>query len=70
MILHFYIRYATKFGQSLFVTGNTAMLGNNHITKPFALAYLNDQLWHGSVEIADKDLIEPVCYKVQLAHQS
>ena len=70
MILHFYIRYATKFGQSLFVTGNTAMLGNNHITKPFALAYLNDQLWHGSVEIADKDLIEPVCYKYILLDEN
>ncbi len=70
MILHFYIRYATKFGQLLFVTGNTPILGNEDIAKPFALDYLNDQLWHGSVEIEDKDLLEPLCYKYILLDEN
>jgi 4-alpha-glucanotransferase len=63
MTLHFYLRYSTKFGQTLFVSGNTPLLGNDEIAGSFPLTYLNDQLWHGSIEIADHDLTEPVCYK-------
>ena len=70
MILHFYLRYSTHFGQSLFITGNIPVLGNDDITKPFALTYLNDQLWHGSVEIDDKNPIEPVCYKYMLLDEN
>ena len=51
MTLHFYLRYSTKFGQAIFVSGNTPALGNDDGTNPFALTYLNDQLWHGSVEV-------------------
>ena len=63
MILHFYLRYSTKFGQVLLVSGNTAELGNDDISKSFLLTYLNDQLWHGSVEIDAKKITEPICYK-------
>jgi len=63
MILHFYLRYSTKFGQSLYVTGNTVLLGNDDVSRPFALTYLNDQLWHGSIEITGDELEEPLCYK-------
>jgi len=63
MILHFYLRYSTKFGQALLVSGNTEELGNNDISKSFLLTYLNDQLWHGSVEIDVKAVTEPICYK-------
>ena len=61
MILHFYLRYSTKFGQAIFVSGNTPLLGNDDLAKPFALTYLNDQLWHGSAEVDPKDMDEPVC---------
>jgi 4-alpha-glucanotransferase len=70
MILHFYLRYSTRYGQSLFVTGNTTVLGNNDLSKPFALTYLNDQLWHGSVEIEHKDLLEPLCYRYVLLDEN
>ncbi|MEP7255892.1 MAG: 4-alpha-glucanotransferase [Ferruginibacter sp.] len=63
MILHFYLRYSTKFGQALLVNGNIAELGNTDISKSFLLTYLNDQLWHGSVEIDTKKITEPICYK-------
>src|SRR5215203_5750590 len=63
MILHFYLRYSTRFGQSLFVTGNTALLGNDDVSRSFALTYLNDRLWHGSIEIKGDELPEPLCYK-------
>lgn len=63
MILHFYLRYSSSFGQRLFVTGNIELLGNDDIIKAVPLTYLNDQLWHGHIEIAGKDLYEPLCYK-------
>jgi 4-alpha-glucanotransferase len=66
MILHFYLRYASKFGQTIFVTGNIPALGNDDITKPFALTYLNDQLWHGSVEIDPESVEDEVCYRYML----
>ena len=69
MILHFYLRYETKFGQTIFVSGNVPELGNGDITKPFTLTYLNDQLWHGSVQIDEKHIANPVCYKYLLTDE-
>jgi len=63
MILHFYLRYSTRFGQSLFVSGSTPVLGNDDIKKRFALTYLNDQLWYGTVEIDEKDIFETIIYR-------
>ena len=70
MILHFYLRYSTKFGQVIFVSGNTTVLGNDDSTKSFALTYLNDQLWHGSAEVDAKDMDEPVCYRYILKDEN
>jgi 4-alpha-glucanotransferase len=70
MILHFYLRYSTKFGQSLYVTGNTTLLGNDDVTKAFALTYLNDQLWHGSIELAGPEMQDPLCYKYILQDEN
>ncbi|MFM6925145.1 MAG: 4-alpha-glucanotransferase [Ferruginibacter sp.] len=66
MILHFYLRYSTRFGQSLFVSGNTPVLGNDDIKKRFALTYLNDQLWYGTAEIDEKDIFENISYRYLL----
>ncbi len=70
MILHFYLRYSTKFGQSLFVTGNTVLLGNDDVSRPFALTYLNEQLWHGTIEITVEEMGEPLCYKYILEDEN
>lgn len=51
MTLHFYLRFSTKFGQTIFISGNTGALGNNDFSKAFPIQYLNDQLWHGSITI-------------------
>ncbi len=63
MTLHFYLRYSTKFGQELLVSGNTEELGNNDTSRGFLLTYFNDQLWHGSLEVNSKKLTEPINYK-------
>lgn len=51
MTIHFYIRFHTKYGQKLAVTGNIEALGNNTTEKAFTLSYLNEDYWHGSLEI-------------------
>lgn len=51
MKIHFYIRFHTRFGQQLAVTGNVEALGNDTITNAFQLTYLNDEFWHGTIEI-------------------
>lgn len=51
MKIHFYIRFHTRFGQQLAVTGNAEALGNDTIEKAFRLNYLNDEFWHGSIDI-------------------
>ena len=70
MILHFYLRYSTKYGQSLFVSGNVLFLGNDDNTKSFALTYLNEQLWHGSIEVDSKTIPEPFTYRYLLQEEN
>ncbi|MEI8059600.1 MAG: 4-alpha-glucanotransferase, partial [Ferruginibacter sp.] len=56
MTLHFYLRYSTRYGQTIYISGNADALGNHHLGKAFPLQYLNDQLWYGSITLdATKD---------------
>ncbi len=70
MILHFYLRYSTRFGQSIFVTGNTAILGNDDAAQAFPLTYLNDQLWHGTVELDTSAISDLLSYKYILQQEN
>ena len=51
MTIHFFIRFFTRPGESLSVTGNTDELGNNDIDKALPLTWLNHDLWTGTVTI-------------------
>ncbi|HUQ66070.1 MAG TPA: 4-alpha-glucanotransferase [Flavitalea sp.] len=51
MKVHFYIRYYTRPGESLHVTGNIEVLGEYDLHKTFALQWFDDQFWHGSIEV-------------------
>lgn len=70
MVLHFYLRYSTKYGQAILVSGNTETLGNNDFKKAFLLEYLNDQFWHGYVEIDEKFIGESIQYKYILREEN
>ena len=63
MILDFYIRFSTKYGQSLGVSGNADELGNDDPEQAFPLLYLNDQFWYGQVEIDPAKLAGPLNYR-------
>lgn len=58
MRIQFYIRFSTRFGQSLLITGNTAALGNNDPGKALLLKYLNNEFWHGEVEVDPADAVK------------
>ena len=51
MILNFFIRFSTKFGQTLFVSGSHPSLGNDDFDQAVPLQYFNEELWRGRVEI-------------------
>ena len=51
MIIHFYLRFSSHFGQTLFVSGNLPLLGNGDSAKAFPLQYLNEGLWYGMIEV-------------------
>lgn len=49
--IHFYLRYHTTYGQTFFVSGNIPELGNGDPQKAMPIHYLNDELWHHSIDI-------------------
>ena len=50
MRIQFFIRFSTRFGQSLFISGNTSALGNNDPDKALLLTYLNHEYWTGEID--------------------
>ena len=67
MKLQFSIRYHTKFGESLWLSGNIEPLGMGNPAKAIQLQYLNDQFWHITIEVDKKWLQKnTVCYKYYL----
>ncbi len=56
MKLQFYLRFSTRYGQSLYITGNIAELGNDDPQSALLMSYLNDQLWVAEIDIKAKQL--------------
>lgn len=70
MLLHFYLRFSTQFGQTLYVSGNTTLLGNDELPRAFPLAYLNENLWHGYIDIDPLEFKIPIRYKYILRQKN
>ena len=51
MKIQFYIRFHTRPGQSLAITGNSDALGNDEREKALPLHYLNNEYWQGSIDV-------------------
>jgi 4-alpha-glucanotransferase len=62
MKIVFYLRFHTKFGQSLAITGNLPVLGNNDSARALSMSFLSDQLWQASIEI-DSSETESLQYR-------
>jgi 4-alpha-glucanotransferase len=69
MKLHFYLRFHTKFGQTIWITGNTDELGNNDPASAFPLEYLNEEFWSGIIDIRKKDLQKCINYRYFLKNE-
>jgi 4-alpha-glucanotransferase len=54
MKFHFYLRFHTKFGESLWLSGNLDELGNNDPSLAIAMEYLDNEFWQSRVEIDRK----------------
>lgn len=50
-LVHFQLRFATRYGQQVFVTGNHDLLGNNTVEKALPLQYFNENYWMITLEI-------------------
>jgi 4-alpha-glucanotransferase len=64
MRLHFYLRFSTRPGQNIFLSGNLPELGLENAQKPavpVALSYMNAEFWQLSVDILSKPR-EPIRY--------
>ncbi|HZE83484.1 MAG TPA: carbohydrate-binding module family 20 domain-containing protein, partial [Puia sp.] len=66
--IEFYLRFYTRVGQSLYISGNTAALGMDDPEKALPMQYMNAEFWHGSLEIPD-DLDGPLRYHYLLCNE-
>lgn len=69
MKLQFYLRFHTRYGQSLWISGNINELGNDDLTKALPMSYLNDEFWTASVTIKRKELEKHIRYKYFLKNE-
>jgi 4-alpha-glucanotransferase len=69
MKLQFYLRFHTRYGQSLWLTGNAEELGNNDIAKAVPLVYLNDEFWTVSIDVKRKNFEKSFRYKYLLKNE-
>ena len=63
MRLQFYLRFQTRYGQSLWISGNIQELGNGDPDKALEMEYLNDEFWSANTEIKRKNLPPVIHYK-------
>ena len=59
--IEFYLRFYTHPGQSLFISGNTTVLGNGDPEKAMAMQYMDREFWHGSL-VLEAPLSHPLQY--------
>lgn len=63
MVIEFYIRFSTRYGQTLHVSGDTDSLGGFAVNKAIPLHYFNQEFWHGAVDTGDEPLGEEIGYR-------
>ncbi|HEY8733570.1 MAG TPA: 4-alpha-glucanotransferase, partial [Puia sp.] len=67
MIIHFYLRFSTRQGQDLYISGNIPELGyqNKMTTQPVLMKYKNNDFWEITIELASLPP-DPVQYDYQV----
>ena len=62
MKINLLIRFSTKYGQSLSITGNIPALGAHNLENPLPMSYLNENFWQASIDI-DPDEYDSIRYR-------
>lgn len=57
MRIHFYLRFHTKYGESLWISGDVEEFGNNDMAKAVPMTYLNEDFWTFSIDLKHKKSI-------------
>ena len=76
MTIHFFIKYRTSFGETLFISGDHALLGGGGLQKALPMKYYNDAFWHVIVEFpttkftGKKPVSEKVSYQYFMKDQA
>ncbi|HYC40768.1 MAG TPA: 4-alpha-glucanotransferase [Chitinophagaceae bacterium] len=66
MRIQFYLRYHTRFGESLWICGNTEELGDGDPARALPMRYLNEEFWEAALELKRKTLPKHLRYKYYL----
>lgn len=53
MKIQFYLRFFTRYGQSLAVSGNCDQLGNHESNAALPMQYLTDEFWTATIELGN-----------------
>lgn len=53
MQIDFYLRYRTKFGEQLYISGDLLSLGEGQVARALPMTFLNQEYWHASVVVHD-----------------
>jgi 4-alpha-glucanotransferase len=69
MKLQFYLRFHTRFGQSILISGNIDELGNNDPNLALPMEYLNEEFWSVSLEMKKKNLRKRITYRYILRNE-
>jgi 4-alpha-glucanotransferase len=60
--IEFYLRFYTRPGQSLHISGNTAALGNDDTARALPMQYMSGEFWRAQLEL-EKWPEEPISYR-------
>ena len=69
MTIQFYLRFHTKYAESLLVSGDAEELGNNDPAKALLLEYLNNEFWTGTINVKKKEFNKGASYKYILQRE-
>lgn len=51
MKIDFYLRFRTKFGEKLAISGNLPLLGSDDVDGAMPMTFLNNEFWFASIEV-------------------
>ena len=69
MKFHFFVRFHTRFGQSLLLTGDMDELGHGDVARAVLMEYLDEEFWHIAIELGKKDARSDFTYKYILKNE-